>query len=140
MKTIEFKGLEKALRGTKTSWRELLAPAAGAASVVTISRDGCKGCELQKPALEKLAAALAAKHGKRITFSIVHIAWAPGSAEESVRSKKLLGHYFYPCTVILIRTKDLGPAEYYRCGSPSAGELKKYCTRALRAAEAVKQI
>ena len=138
MKTIEFKTLEKALRGKKTSWREVLAPAAGGAAVVTISRDGCKGCELQKPVLEKLAAALEAKHRGRITFSTVHIAWAPGAAEESLRSKKLLGHYFYPCTVILIRTRDLGPAEYYRCGYPSAGELKKYCALALRAAEAVK--
>lgn len=138
MKTIEFKNLEKALRGKKTSWRELLAPAAGGAAVVTISRDGCKGCELQKPALKKLEAALAPKYGKRLTFSVVHVAWAPGAAEESVRSKKLLGHYFYPCTVILIRTRDLGPAEYYRCGYPSPAELKKYCALALRAAEAVK--
>ena len=138
MKTIEFKALEKALRGKKIAWRALLAPAPGAAAVITISRDGCKGCELQKPALEKLAAGLAVKHGKRLTFSLVHVAWAPGSAEDSLRSKRLLGHYFYPCTVILISTKDLGPAEYYRCGSPSSAELKKYCTRALRAAEAVK--
>ena len=138
MKTIQFKDLEKRLRGKTTSWRDLLAPPPGATAVITIGRDGCKGCDLQKPVLEKLAGSMAEKHSKQISFSLIHVSWKPDSQEESIRSKKLLGHYVYPCTVILIRTKDMGAMEYYRCGYPSAGELRKYAGRAMRVAEMLK--
>lgn len=111
-----------------------MAPPPGAAAVVTIGRDGCKGCDLQKPVLEKFAASMGEKYGKHIYFSRIHVSWTPDSQEESVRSKKLLGHYLYPCTIILIKTKDMGAMEYYRCGYPSAVELRKYARRAMRVA------
>lgn len=138
MKTIQFKNIERMLQGKKTSWRDLLAPPPGAVAVITIGRDGCKGCELQEPVLERLAASMGEKYGKHIYFSLVHVSWKPDSKEESVRSKKLLGHYVYPCTVILIKTKDMGAIEYYRCGYPSAGELRKYACRAMRVAAMLK--
>ena len=139
MKVIRFTDLEKRLRGKKASWKELLAPAPGAVSVLAIGRDGCPGCVRQKPALARLAKSMAGEYGGRISFSSVHISCPGGSREESVRSKKTLGHYFYPTIVVLIRAKDTGPVEYYRAISPAMSELRRYASNALRAAEALKK-
>lgn len=135
MKTIEFTLLEKKL-GRKGFWREALGPAPGKVSVVTISRDGCPGCVKIKPVLAAVEKTLAPR-GK-VSLTTIHIAYKPGDAAESLRSKRLLGHYFYPCTIILIRTRDLGAMEYYRCGSPTAADLKKHINLALSAAGMLK--
>ena len=137
MKVIKFRDLEERLRGKKASWKDLLAPKAGAVSVLMIGRDGCGGCNRIKPLLEKLAKSMAAKHAGRISFSRIHISCPGGSREESLRSKAALGHYYYPTTVILVRSRDLGPFEYYRAISPSLSELRRSASGALRAAEAL---
>lgn len=138
MKTIQFKTLEQHLQGKKVSWKDFFIPTAGGATVVTICRDACKGCELLEPVLKQLEKNMISKHGRKISFSKIHVSCQNGSMEESLRSKKTLGHYFYPNTIILIRTKDMGLVEYYRCGYPSAAELRKYVGRALRTAERIK--
>jgi len=137
MKVIRFADLEKRLRGKKGQWKELFAPAAGAVSIIAIGRDGCPGCARQEPALARLAKSMTARHGGRISFSRIHISCPGGSREESLRSKKALGHYFYPTAVILIRSNDTGPVEYYRAISPAMSELRMHASNALRAAEAL---
>lgn len=133
VRVIKFNAIEKRLPAGG-GWRELLGPAAGSVSVLAIGRDGCPACVKFKPALEKLARELAAKHGRLVKFTRVHISCPGGSMAESLRAKKLLGHYFYPTAAVLARSKDLGVFEYYRAVSPSAGELKKKISAALRAA------
>jgi thiol-disulfide isomerase/thioredoxin len=131
VKVIEFTTLEKT---RKPVW-DSLAPKIGAVYVVAITRDGCPACKKQKPKLDKLAAALAEKHGKRVVFTRIHVNYSSESQAESLRSKDLLRHYFYPTNLILIRSKDKGAIEYYRNASPGMGELHRNVEKAVEVAK-----
>jgi len=131
VKIIEFTTLEKT---SKPVW-DSLAPKMGVVYVVAITRDGCPACKRQKPKLDKLAAALAEKHGNRVVFTRIHVNYSPESQEESLRSKDLLRHYFYPTNLILIRSKDKGAIEYYRNASPSMRELQRNIEKAVEVAK-----
>jgi len=133
--SIEFSDLEK--KGK--SPLDFLAPRIGKAYVIAITRDGCPACTKQKPRLDRLAAVMAEKHKNRVVFTRVHVNYSPDSQEESLRSKDLLRHYFYPTNLILIRTRDRGAVEYYRNSGPDMKELKKNIEKALRVAEFFKR-
>jgi hypothetical protein len=122
---IEFTELEKQTSTSGKSFRELLAPECGKVYVVAITRDGCPACSRQKPRLENLAKIMVAKHRNKLVFTRIHINRPPSSEEESLRSKTLLGHYFYPTNLILIRTRDRGAIECYRNIAPRMGELRR---------------
>jgi hypothetical protein len=62
------------------------------------------------------------------------VKYNPDSLQESLRSKDLLGHYFYPTNLILIRTRDRGSIEYYRNAGPDMRELQKNIKSALEVA------
>lgn len=130
IRVIDFEVLEKKLR-CRAGWKEFFAPAAGGVTVLAISRDGCPGCVKFKPVFKRLAAGSAIS----ISFFSIHISCPGGSMAGSLRAKKLLGHYFYPSVVVLVRSRDLGVFEYYRSISPSAAELKRKLSAALRAAK-----
>jgi len=127
---VEFRELEK----TGKSPFNLLAPESGKVYVVAITRDGCPACKRQKSKLDGLAAILAKKHGDRVIFKRVHINYSPDSQEESLRSKDLLRHYFYPTNLVLIRSRDRGAIEFYRNTSPDMRELRKNVERAVEVA------
>ena len=131
VKVIEFTTLEKT---SKPVW-DSLAPKTGVVYVVAITRDGCPACKKQKPKLDKLAAALAEKHGNRVVFTRIHVNYSAESQEESSRSKDLLRHYFYPTNLILIRSKDKGAIEYYRNASPGMSELQRNIEKAVEVAK-----
>jgi len=131
IKVIEFTTLEKTGKPMLNS----LAPKMGMVYVVAITRDGCPACKRQKPKLDKLAAALAEKHGSRVVFTRIHVNYSSESQAESLRSKDLLRHYFYPTNLILIRSKDKGAIEYYRNASPDMSELKRNIEKAVEAAK-----
>jgi len=122
---IEFTKLEKKISETGKSLLDYLAPNFGKIYVIAISRDGCSACEKQKPKLNELAKSTAEKYGGKVVFTQVHVRQPPGSQEESLRSKDVFGHYFYPTNMILLRTVDRGAIEYYRNVSPEMDELKK---------------
>ena len=134
---VEFAELEKKVTGKTKSALDFLAPRVGKAYAVAITRDGCPACERQKPKLDKLATALAQKHGGKVIFTRVHVKYTPKSQEESKRSKHILGHYFYPTNLILFRTHDLGAIEYYRNSSPTMRELKKNIEIAIKIAVSI---
>jgi len=127
---VEFTKLEK----TGKSPLEFLAPIIGKVYVVVVTRDGCPACAKQKPKLDRLAASLEAKHGDKVVFTRIHVSYSPDSQEESLRSKDLLRHYFYPTNMILIRSKDRGPVEYYRNTGPDMRELLKNIEKAVEVA------
>lgn len=131
IRVVEFTTLENT---GKPVW-DSLAPKRGVVYIVAITRDGCPVCKRQKPKLEKLAAALSEKHGKRVAFTRIHVNYSSESQEESLRSKDLLRHYFYPTNLILIRSKDKGAIEYYRNASPSMSELKRNIEKAVEVAK-----
>jgi len=131
VKVIEFTTLEKT---SKPLW-DSLAPKMGVVYVVAITRDGCPACKKQKPKLDKLAADLAERHGNRVVFTRIHVNYSSESQEESLRSKDLLRHYFYPTNLVLIRSKDRGVIEYCRNASLGMSELKRNIEKAVEVAK-----
>jgi len=139
VKKIEFTRLEQlTLRSGKPALTHL-APHVGKVYVASITRDGCSACERHKPKIERLAQSLAEKYGDKVVFSRVHVNYSPKNSEESMRSKDVFGHYFYPTTLILLKTKDRGPIEYYRNISPRMTELKKNIEHACKTATLLEQ-
>ncbi|UCE29093.1 MAG: thioredoxin family protein [Candidatus Bathyarchaeota archaeon] len=131
---IEFSRLEKEISETGKSHLDYLAPDIGKVYVVSITRDGCPACEKQKPKIQELAKTTKEKHGDKVVFARVHVKQHSGSQEESLRSKDVLGHYFYPTNLILLRTVDRGAIEFYRNVSPEMDELRKNIETAVEVA------
>ncbi|UCG37489.1 MAG: thioredoxin family protein [Candidatus Bathyarchaeota archaeon] len=122
---IEFSRLEKNIKKTGKSYLEYLAPAIGKVYVMAITRDGCPACANQKPKMEKLAEDLESKHKNKALFTQIHVKYSRDSEEESLKSKEVFRHYFYPTNLILLRTRDRGAFEYYRGVSPRMSELRR---------------
>jgi thiol-disulfide isomerase/thioredoxin len=122
---IEFTDLEKKTSGNTKAILEHLAPEMGKVYVVSISRDGCPACEEQRPKMEKLAEETEQKYGDRIVFSRIHVNYSSENSAESLRSKDVLSHYFYPTNLVLLRTVDKGSIEYYRSVATSMSELRR---------------
>ena len=122
---IEFDKLEKEISETGKSHLDYLAPDTGKVYVVAITRDGCPACERQKPKLQELTKTVEEKHGDKVVFIRIHVRQPLESQEESLRSKDVLGHYFYPANLILLRTADRGAIEFYKNASPEMDELEK---------------
>jgi thiol-disulfide isomerase/thioredoxin len=121
---IEFTQIEKTAKTNKTALDQL-ASDFGRVYVVSITRDGCPACQKHKPKIDKLAKSIAEKYGKKVVFIQIHVKYSPTDDKESLRSKDLFGHYFYPTTLILLRTRDRGAIELYRNVSPRMSELGK---------------
>jgi hypothetical protein len=134
---IEFTELEKQTSTSGKSFSEILAPEYGKVYIVAITRDGCPACARQKPRLENLAKTMVARHRNKLSFTRIHINRPPSSEEESLRSKNLLGHYFYPTNLILIRTRDRGAIECYRNIAPRMDELKRSIESLIEVATAI---
>jgi thiol-disulfide isomerase/thioredoxin len=121
---VEFAQLEKTAKSNKTALNRL-ATDFGRVYVVSITRDGCPACQKHKPKVEELAKSMTEKYGKKVVFVQIHVKYSPTDDKESLHSKGLLGHYFYPTTLILVRTRDRGAVELYRNVSPRMSELEK---------------
>jgi thiol-disulfide isomerase/thioredoxin len=134
IKVVEFSELKSDIARTSGKPWNLLAGVVGKAYIVAITRDGCSACEKQKPKLDELAKRIAAKHGEKAVFIRVHVKFASNSQDESLRSKEIFGHYFYPTNLILLRTADRGAFEYYRNVSPDMKELARNIEQALEIA------
>ena len=125
IQTIEFSKLEKDISTQGQSHLDYLAPDIGKVYVIAISRDGCPACEKQKPQLDKLSEKVGDKHGGKVVFTKIHVRQVAGSTKESLRSKDILHHYFYPTNLILLKTADRGAIELYRNASPPMEELER---------------
>jgi thiol-disulfide isomerase/thioredoxin len=132
--TVEFADFEKKLPKTKKRSLDLLAPTLGKAYVIAITREGCPDCEEQKPKLDKLATEIARKHRDKVVFTRIHVQYTPESREESLRAKDVFYHYFYPTSLILVRSRDRGAFELYRNAGPQMTELAKNIDAAVEAA------
>jgi len=133
--TIEFVDLEKTISSKRSSFRNCLAPELGRVYVISITRDGCPVCVRQKPKIDKLAKDALKTYNGRAVFSQIHVKYSTERKEESLRSKDLLGHYFYPTNLILIRSRDKGVFEYYRAASPRISELARNIANAFKIAK-----
>jgi hypothetical protein len=136
---VKFTELEKEVKSTAEPVLDLLAPMMGKAYIVAITRDGCPSCEKQKSPLTKLARTMIERHGNALAFTRIHVKYTPESPEESKRSKTLLGHYFYPTILVVLRTRDRGAIEYYRSVSPTMRELQKNTEIAVEIAKMIEK-
>lgn len=138
IQTLEFIKLEKETSGNRKSAIEHLAPELGKVYIVSITRDGCPACKEQKPKIEQLSKEITQEYGDRVVFTRIHVKYSTEDNEESLRSKDLLGHYFYPTNLILLRTGDKGAIEYYRSAASGMDELRKNIGIASETAESLK--
>ena len=136
---IEFSKLEKEISETGKSHLDYLAPDIGKVYAVAITRDGCPACERQKPKLQELTKTVEEKHGDKVVFARIHVRQPLGSQEESLRSKDVFGHYFYPTNLILLRTADRGAIEFDKNASPEMDELEKDIEVAVRIAAMIEK-
>lgn len=137
MNLVAFTEVEKELAKTGKSPIDYLTPEIGKINVVTVTREGCPACENQKPELAKLARKMKATHGARAAFTEIFVKYSRDSTGESTRSKELLGHYFYPTNLILLRTRDLGAIEVYKNIAPKMDELNRSIETAIEVAKAI---
>ncbi len=137
--TIEFTDLEKATSGKYKFALNALAPKNGKVYVVSITRDGCPACQKQKPKVDKLTKDITEKYTDRSVFTRIHVKCTPDNNEESLRSKDLLGHYFYPTNLILFRTRDRGAIEYFRSVAPRMSDLRRNIENAIRIVNALEK-
>jgi thiol-disulfide isomerase/thioredoxin len=126
IRNMEFSKLEKEISEPGASSLDYLAPEIGKVYVVAISRDRCPACERQKPRLDSLAKSTVDRHGKTVVFTRIRVRHPTEKDIEVTRSKDLLGHYFFPTDLILVRTKDRGAVELFKIVSPRMSELKRY--------------
>jgi thiol-disulfide isomerase/thioredoxin len=122
---IEFEDLERRIKATGKSFKDILATEIGKAYVIAITRDGCPACERQKPKLDKLAESFPVEKNDKAVFIRIHVKYSEDFREESLRSKDVLSHYFFPTNIILVRTRDRGVIELFRSVSPRMSELKR---------------
>jgi thiol-disulfide isomerase/thioredoxin len=128
---IDFRDLQGKLKVTGKTLLNYLAPDVGNVYVVAVTRDGCPACEKQKPKLDELSERMAQEHNNSVVFTRVRVAYSESFKEESQRSKDVLGHYFYPTNMVLIRTPDRGSIATYTSVAPNMHELEKNIEKAL---------
>lgn len=134
---IKFVEFEKRLARSGKTFLDLLGPAVGKASVVSITRDDCPACERQKPRFERLAEKVASDYGDKVAFFRVHVEQPPGDVSESLRAKDVFRHYFYPTCMVLVRTRDRGAVELHKTVSSNMNQLKSIIRKAVDIAVAI---
>lgn len=96
----------------------------GIVYVTSLTRDGCSGCETQKPLFKTLAENMSREYPDTVRFRRFHVNYHDGDKEESWNSKRIFGHAAYPTYTIHVKS-HVGPLEIYRAVYPSMDELEK---------------
>lgn len=106
----------------------------GTVYVTSITRDGCSGCEEQKPLFQDLATRLEGQHTGKVAFSNLHVQYTDGDMRMSEDAKRVFHHGSYPTYMIYVKSK-YGPLEHYRAAYPRMEELEKQINSAFELAE-----
>lgn len=106
----------------------------GVVYVTSITRDGCSGCEEQKPLFKDLARRLDQVHSGKLSFNNVHVNYSDTDTSKSEEAKRILAHGSYPTYMIHVKSQ-YGPLEHYRAAYPSMEELEKQAINAMELAE-----
>ena len=118
---VEFNQLKS--RTTAETLRELVSNF-GIVYVTALTRQGCSGCETQKPLFKSLAEKMSQESPERVRFRSFHVRYQDGDKHESWNSKGIFGHAAYPTYMIHVRS-HVGPLEIYRSVYPPMEELEK---------------
>lgn len=129
IETLEFRNLNSLGNPVEALVREL-----GVVYVTAITRDGCSGCEEQKPLFRELANRMSSELSARVHFANVHVRVADGDRSESWESKRLFRHAAYPTYLVHVKSRT-GALEVYRAVYPSMDELEKQVRESLELAQ-----
>jgi len=122
VEVLEFRELRK-----KSPMQEILSDLVkdfGIVYVTSITRDGCSGCETQKPLFKELAGRVTVEHSSSVYFRNIHVHSSEDDKQESWESKRVFHHAAYPTYMIHVRS-HAGPLEVFRAIYPSMEELEK---------------
>lgn len=118
---VEFSQLKS--RTAAEALRELVGEF-GIVYVTALTRQGCSGCETQKPLFKNLAEKINGESPERVRFRSFHVNYQDGDKHESWNSKGVFGHAAYPTYMIHVKSQ-VGPLEIYRSVYPPMEELEK---------------
>jgi len=118
---VEFTQLKS--RTTAEALKELVKDY-GIVYVTALTRQGCSGCETQKPLFKTLAEKMNQENPAKVRFRSFHVNYESGDKEESWNSKRIFGHAAYPTYTIHVKS-HVGPLEIYRSVYPPMEELEK---------------
>ncbi len=122
LEALEFRELKNRFPGGETL--SGLVKDFGIVYVTSITRQGCSGCETQKPLFKELAERMGSDYPSKAHFTNVHVQYDESKKEESWESKRIFRHAAYPTYMIYVRSRA-GPLEVFRAIYPSMEELEK---------------
>ena len=128
---VEFNQLKA--RSTAEALTELVTEF-GVVYVTALTRQGCSGCETQKPLFKTLAERVSRENPEKVLFRSFHVNYRDGDKRESWNSKRIFGHAAYPTYTIHVRSQ-VGPLEIYRSVYPPMEELEKQIKESFELAE-----
>ncbi len=118
---VEFNQLKSQ---TTTEALTQLVSEFGIVYVTSLTRQGCSGCETQKPLFKTLAEKMTGENASRVRFRSFHVNYQDGDKRESWTSKGIFGQAAYPTYMIHVKS-HVGPLEIYRSVYPPMEELEK---------------
>ena len=118
---VEFNQLKSR---TSTEALTELVSEFGIVYVTALTRQGCSGCETQKPLFKTLAERMTQENAAKVRFRSFHVNYQDGDKLESWDSKRIFGHAAYPTYTIHVKSR-VGPLETYRSIYPPMEELEK---------------
>jgi len=118
---VEFNRLKS--RTTAEALTQLVSEF-GIVYVTSLTRQGCSGCETQKPLFKTLAEKMTGENAARVRFRSFHVNYQDEDKRESWKSKGIFGHAAYPTYMIHVKS-HVGPLEIYRSVYPPMEELEK---------------
>ena len=128
---IEFSQLRS--RTTAEALTELVDEF-GTVYVTALTRQGCSGCETQKPLYQMLAERITQENPGKVCFRRLHVNYEGGDKRESWSSKRVFGQAAYPTYIIHVKS-HVGPLEIYRSVYPPMEELEKQIKDSFELAE-----
>jgi hypothetical protein len=131
LEVIEFQG---SINRTAAEAIASLVNDYGIVYITALTRQGCSGCEEQKPLFEALAAKMSHENVGKVKFRRIHVNYQENDKGDSWESKRIFGHGAYPTYMVHVKS-HVGPLEVYRSVYPSMDELERQIRENLELAE-----
>ena len=128
---VEFRELKN--RGSNEFLSEIVSDF-GVVYVTALTREGCSGCETQKPMFSARASRLSRENSGKVRFRRLHVDYRDDDKRDSWDSKRAFGHAAYPTYMIHVKSR-VGPLEIYRSIYPPMDELEKQVRESFELAE-----
>ncbi len=106
----------------------------GIVYVTSITRQGCSGCETQKPLFKALAEKMTHENAGKVRFRRFHVNYGDEDKQDSWDSKRIFHHAAFPTYMIHVKS-HIGPLEVYRAVYPPMEELEKQVRESFDLAE-----